>query len=738
MAIATEVIGAAMNARGEVITGNVQLDDEKLMELRHQLNAYHDHAVGYHEGELGVRVRDGWDYYYKLLPKPIVEGSSKQIMPIVWTTVNGVLAELTSTFTSGEDVVKFAPLDSQDGVAAMAATKMVNKVFLHENNGYTALHDCLKECLVARNGFMKHYWNKEKKTFVEEFEDLTKEQVDLYLASIEGDILEVEVNESQSVILNKDLTEKKTKKLKGEKEPEPKDVKYEGKVTYAKTTEGVKVEYVPFEEIIIEPTARSMTDSNFIAHRVRKTKNELKQMGFDPELVDNLPVTSSDIEAGVIANSRINNLSPLNVSDVIFAGDELADKVWLHENYMKTSIPDGREVILQVFTVHQQVLEVNQVNEYPFTTFTPFPIPGTVWGESVYDVTKDLQDLGTTILRGIIDNVMNANFRRYIAVKGQYNRESLLNNRPGAIIEQMAAGSVDVFPYHQLPQGMDTLLQYVNDQKEERTGISKASQGLDPAVFKNDNSTATVQMVMTAALNRVRMVARNIAHGGMTHLMLNIYNLIRQNAKDPILVETANGLLKIDPKQLPERTRMQVAVAIGDAEKSQRAAKLQTLLMAMTQVPSMTQFLQPNNAYHLATQLFESAGIMDIENYLTPLDKIPPKQPTPLEAAQIALAQEQVKQAGVGTQKLVADLTMAQQKQEFEQQKAADEMDIKRNESNSKQDQLADTTALEEAKLEIEREKLRILRETNELKRQEMLIEAQMEARQQRPVSIVG
>lgn len=738
MSITTDVISGSVTAQGDVITGNVRLDDEKLMTLRHQLHAYHDHAIGYHEGELGVRVRDGWDYYYKLLPKPIVEGSSKQIMPVVWTTVNGVLSELTSTFTSGEDVVRFAPLNAQDGVAAMAATKMVNKVFLHDNDGYQSLHDVLKECLVARNGFMKHYWDKCKRIIVEEFEDLTKDQVDAYLASVEGDIVEVEINETQSVIIDKDLTEKKVKKLKQERNKKPEDVKYSGKVTYSKTHEGVKVCYVPFEEVIIEPTARSLNDTNFLAHRVRKTKNELKQMGFDPDLVDRLPVQNSDIEAGVIANSRINNLSPLNVSDVIFAGDELADKVWLHENYLKTSIPDGREVILQVFTVHQQVLEINQVNKIPFTTFTPFPIPGTIWGESVYDVCKDLQDLGTTILRGIIDNVMNANFRRYIAIKGQYNRESLLNNRPGAIIEQMAAGSVDVFPYHQLPQGLDTLMQYVEGQKEERTGVSKVGQGLDPSVFKNDNSTATVQMVMTAALNRVRMVARNIAHGGMTDLMLNIYELIRMNGKEPIMVETAQGMLKLDPRQLPERSKMSVSVAIGPAERAERAQKLQALMVAMTSFPQMAQFLQPNNAYYLATQLFESAGIMDVENFLTPPDKLPPPQPDPMQQIQIALGQEQVKQAGVQTQKLVSDVTIAQQKHEFEQQKAADEMDIKRNESNSNQDRMADQTALEEAKLRIEQQRVDIEREKNALKRQEMLIEAQMESRQQRAVSIVG
>ncbi|MCS5737023.1 portal protein, partial [Herbiconiux daphne] len=244
-----------------------------------------------------------------------------------------------------------------------------------------------------------------------------------------------------------------------------------------------------------------------------------------------------------------------------------------------------------------QILEINTISKIPFSTFTPFSIPGSVWGQSIYDKVKDLQDLGSTVLRAVIDNALNANFRRYIAVKGQYDRQSLLQNRPGAVIEQMAQGSVDVFPYHPLPQGLDNLLEYVNSEKEERTGISKVGQGLDASVFKNDNSTATTQMVMTAALNRVRMVARNMAQGGMADMMLAIYDLVRQNAKEPITVETSQGVLQIDPKQLPERTKMIVNTAIGAAEKAERAQKLQVALMAFTQIPQMNAFLQAQGAY---------------------------------------------------------------------------------------------------------------------------------------------
>ncbi|MFW3388491.1 UNVERIFIED_CONTAM: hypothetical protein RF648_21115, partial [Kocuria sp. CPCC 205274] len=198
----------------------------------------------------------------------------------------------------------------------------------------------------------------------------------------------------------------------------------------------------------------------------------------------------------------VNYLNPLDLSETIRTHDQKTDKLWLHEHYLRSSIPSGRAQLYQVFTVNGQILEINTISKIPFSTFTPFSILGSVWGQSIYDKVKDLQDLGSTVLRAVIDNALNANFRRYIAVKGQYDRQSLLQNRPGAVIEQMAQGSVDVFPYHPLPQGLDNLLEYVNSEKEERTGISKVGQGLDASVFKNDNSTATTQMVMTAALNR--------------------------------------------------------------------------------------------------------------------------------------------------------------------------------------------------------------------------------------------
>ena len=702
---------------------NMKLSDAKKMELQAQLGSYYYHANGYHQGEIGVRTRESWDYYYGKLPEPVTVGSSKWVDTTVRDAVNGILQELSSVFTMGEDAVRFSPMHSKDATAARAATKLVNQVLLRDNQGYIVLHDFFKEALITRNSFLKRYWGTDKKIYTEEVEGMTKEEFDLYMSQVLED----------ATLLTGDFEEE----LSEEDEEAGNPGLISGCFTYERLNEGVKVEHVPLEFIMVDPSARSIEDANYIGERTRRTKEELIEMGFDKDIVQGLLPPSSDVEAGVIANSRINNLSPVNVNDIISVGDERSDRLWLHENYLKTSLLSGDHIeTLQVFTIHGQIIEVNRVDEFPYITATPFPIPGFIWGESVTDITKDIQDLKTALIRGYIDNIQNANFRRYIAVKGAYDKQSLLNNRPGAVVEAQSIDAVQPFAHHQLPNGVESLLGYVDQMKEERTGVSKMSQGLDPAVFKNDNAFATVNLMLTQAQNKMRMICRNFAHRAMIPLMADIYELIRKNETKTLGVETHSGWMDLNPKLLPPRNRLIVATAIGDSERKERATNLQAALTMLTQVPQMQQFLQPTNAYFAAAQFMESMGIYDVENFLTPLDQIPPPQPDPAQEMQMAMLQEQVKGLQVQNQKILADVQNDRMKSDFEQMKAADDIDLRRQESLSKQDKMSDDMGLEMRKLILAEREVAVKERLADLKEQEILIEAQLESKQGRAVGL--
>lgn len=695
------------------ITGNVIATEEQLDELNVQLQAYNNAALFYHEGEMGVRAIHAWKYYYGDLPEPTTKSSSSWTDRTVWESCNGALQELMNVFTSGENAVRFTPRNSNDAVAAEAATTMVNKAILVENNGYRAFHDVFKEACVVRNSWIKRYWKEGYETVTETFTDLTQEELALFLSRIEEeDIIAINIEEDVDTQLSR------------------------GDMSYRQYKEGVVVEYVPFEQVIVEPAAISIPDANYLAHRVRKTKDELLEMGFDPEKVESLPINTMMLTEGVITNERFDNMLPLNVSDNYNVGDGKSDRVWLYENYIRTSTISGELELLQVFTVDREILEINRVNDIPFETITPFPIPGSIFGESVTDIVKDIQDLNSFLIRGIIENTFNANNQRYLALKGGYDRRSLLDNRPGGVVEINTMNAITPFPYHSLPQGIFNLLEITEQKKEARTGVTRLGQGLDPNVFKNDNAFATVNTMLSAAQNRLRMIARNIAEEGMKRLMLSVYRLIRENGKVPLMVETAKGPIEIIPNQLPHRDSMVVSVAVGSNERRERAQALTSVLQMFQSSPALTSYLQPNNAYYLGTQLLESLGIYDIQNYITPPEQIPPPPPNPVEEMNIQNLSEMIKKTQAETQKIIAEIMDAQERAQFEQVKTADEFNMRREESLSKQDEAADKMSIEERKLMLQEKELLLKERELELKRQEILIEAQLENRQKRSVGL--
>jgi hypothetical protein len=703
------------------ITGNVHISEDILQELQAQLDLYKDQSLGYHEGELGVRAREAWHYYYGELPNPVTKGSSKWIDRSVWESVNGMLQEAMNVFTTEvNETVKFSPLNHNDGIGAQVATKLVNKALFIDNDGYQVLHDVFKESFVVRTSFIKRYWAIKEHTDVETFEGLQEEQIEAYIT----DVINTEKIDPNFISF--------------EAEFDPETGLGSGSISRRVKKAGVHIEFTPFEQVLVEPSATSFKDANYVGHRVRKEKGELLDMGFDPERVAELSPASSDIEAGVIANARINNISPLNVSDVVMVGDEKADKLWLYENYIKTSLISGELELLQVFTINGEVLEINRVSEVPFVNVNPLPTPGFIWGESLVDITKDIQDLNTSIVRGLIDNTMNANHRRYIAAKGQYDRRSLLDNRPGGVVEVTAPGAIELFPYHQLPQGIPMLLEYVEQKKEQRTGVTRLGQGLDPSVFKNDNSHATVSDMLSASMNRLRMVCRNLAESGISELMLGVYRLIRENGKEPISVMTAQGEVKVHPRDLPERGEMSLSYAIGSNERKERGNNLMTLLQATLDGPT-AEFMLPNQMYFMATEIYKAFGIPDVENYLTPPDKLPPPpEPSPADLMEVQIKEEQIRMIQVNISKLQNDIKMDQTKMEFEQMKAADDYTLKREESLSKQDENADKMSIEGMKIELDQRRVGLEERSVELDKQKVMIEAQLENIQKRGVDLKG
>lgn len=662
---------------------SLKLTQEQKDELKVALDRHRNYAQDYMNTAMTGYAREAWEYYYGNLPAAVTAGGSKYVDRTVWETVNGTLQDLLNVFTSGEDAVVFASVDERDSDAAKVATQVVNQILLRDNNGYNILQSAMKECLVTRNSFIKRYWDEERKAMTETVEGVNPDELSAYIDGLESaGIAEIEVETEEN-----------------------EDGSVNATVSYIVNVRHVRIEYTPIEEILVDEYATTIQDATYFCHRTRKSKRELVDMGFPRDEIEQMNeyYPNEDTNRTTVTWSRTDWRVDLD-NDIGTDSQDLAARIWIYEHYIRTSYlsPNEDVRLYQVFEAGNIILEVNEVTDIPFETFTPYPIPGALFGESIYDITKDIQDLRTAIIRGYIDNVNNANYGRYSAIVGAYDRRSLLDNRPGGVVEMERPDAVNLFPYHSLPNGIDGLLAMTDQVKEMRTGVTKLGMGINADVFKNDNAYATVGLMMNAAQNRIRMVSRNIANGGMTGLMKSIYKLFRENGESPLTIQTSKGLAQIDPKQLPPRENIITNVAISPSEKQQRAQNLMTIKQMLQQDQTIAPLFTMEQDRYMTSEIMRLMGVEDVHNYIMPLEQYQPPQPQPVEILNLQSLQAQVGYVNAQTQKLMMDASNDKEKLAFEQQKAADETQQKNIELQWKQEESADRISLDNRKLDNE------------------------------------
>ncbi len=106
----------------------------------------------------------------------------------------------------------------------------------------------------------------------------------------------------------------------------------------------VTVENVPPEEFLINRGAKTLEDARFICHRSHKSKSDLIKMGYDPDVVEELPGYGSEADAITTSQEYMARHS-YDATDTYpnQAGAESEALVEINESYMKLDI-DGSGV----------------------------------------------------------------------------------------------------------------------------------------------------------------------------------------------------------------------------------------------------------------------------------------------------------------------------------------------------------------------------------------------------------
>ena len=568
-------------------------------------------SAGYHGGELQRRREEALERYLGYKDGSEIEGRNQIISTDVMDTIESMLPPLLKPFTSTSDMVRFEPVGPEDEQAADQATQYANHVFLKQNDGFQLLHETFKDALLSGVGVFKFWWDEKIDVTSETYEGLTEEELTLLMNNPDVEATEHTFDETTGLHDVKLRQEKKTGK--------------------------VKVETVAPEDFLIERKARTLEEAQFVGHKIRVTQSDLIAMGYDREKVDKL----SSYDEEELSTERLirEGLDDSDFGDNS-TGDDTNDRsrrvIWLYECYIRTDRNgDGIAELVKILAAGSgtyDILDEEEVDALPFSVLIPIPMPHRFFGLSVADQVIPLQRIKTSLWRNLLDNVHLANNQRHEVVEGLVNMSDMMSSRPGGIVRTKQPGMIK--PLTSQPVGGSILqaLEYADAVKEERTGVTKYNQGLDSEAL---NQTATgVNLIMGMAQQRILMIARLFAEGGIRSLFAGILRLVVTHQQQEQIVRIRNEWVPMDPRNWKTQYDITINVGLGSGSEQEQAQLMQLVLSTQEKLASQMGFGQGSlvsrkNVYNALKKLTETAGAKDATAYFTPPASDGSDQPEP-------------------------------------------------------------------------------------------------------------
>ncbi len=663
-------------------------------ELSAHLEQEINSALGYKDGKLTEQRSDALDRYYGKKYGNEQEGRSQIVTRDVADVIEWIMPSLMKIFTSGDKVVQFEPQGPEDVEMAKQSTDYVNYVIMRQNPGFSTIYQWFKDALLQKNGIVKHYWDDSSETLREEYKNLTEEE---FTALLLDDNVEVKEHTANG----------------GEDEMSLEPVTHDVVVNRTYEDGQVRIEPVPPEEFLINKYAKTIEDARFVGHRVKKTKSELLEQGYPKNKIENI---FSNDEADYKAE-RLSRFS--HEQDNAPEGD-IDDGIWVTECYMRVDFDnDGIAELRKVTKVGDELLDNEAVDSVPFSSLTPIPMPHKFYGLSIYDLISDLQLIKTTLMRNLLDNMYLTNNGRYEVVEGQANLDDLMTSRPGGIVRVRTPGAVNPLGTPQLDQNSFNMLGYLDSIREERTGVSKNSMGLSDGALKSHQTATGVGQVMTAAQQKIELIARIFAETGMKDLANSVYMLVQKFEKPEKIVRLNNKWTTLYPHEWKEKVDCVAQVGLGFGNKDMNLmhlGRLSQTIQMIAQHPSAGMLLKPKNVYNLVAEQIKAMGMKNVDDFITdPGDQdVPKKQgPSPEEQAKQMEAQLKAEEIKVKLQKIQQESAIKQQEMQLEADIAAQDLELKRQEA--------------QVDMQIKAQELEIKKAELALKQQELVLERDQE-----------
>lgn len=557
-------------------------------------------AEAYQQSIIEPTVRERYQIYYAdkdyyANKFPILSKTSSLVSTDVADTIEWALPSLMKVFTGSDEVITVAGVTEEDDQNAEVMQSLLVYQLQRQNKFFPILYNWMKDSLITGMGIIKCYWERTE-GWTPETQKLNAEALQLLAQT------GVEITNVQGPDMMGDFM-----------------VTWNSPY-YIKNSP--KIENILVSEFLYSPDAKNLEDANFVAHRKKVTMSHLRQKekegiyaNVDMVKPDNGPTSwlSDQVEDAID-----DNYTPLNKNNQ----EKARDEVTIYECYTKIDFNNDGILEDMIITIAGDVIlraEPNYMGRHPFFSISPTKDPHRIWVKRSYaELIGELQDMKVALTRQIVQNIALTNDPKMILSEDSINISDYIEGRkvirkkPGASMGDVAMS----MPVNQLSPQTFQFLEWLEGQKENRTGITRYNQGLDANSL---NKTATgISAILGQSAQRLELIARMFAETGISELFRFMVSLNQKFVDQETVVRLTNKQLRISPDDLNGNFDLVVNAGISISTKESTIMTLQTMLTALMQTQAAgIPIVTPQNIYNLFKKWIESAGFKNYNDYVT-------------------------------------------------------------------------------------------------------------------------
>ena len=666
-------------------------------------------AVSYIDADVSPIRAKGTEYYRGDPFGNEEEGRSQVVAMEVRDTVSAMLPSLMKVFFSSENVVEYVPRGPEDVAGTQQATDYANFIFSNDNNGFMTTYALFKDSLVRKCGIAKYWWDESEEVKIEEYSGLDDQTVQVLMQ--ESAEVKIVMSYPDPMAQMQPQIDPTTGEVMPMQQPMLHDVQIKRTIKDGR----IRIMAVPPEELVLDRRARSFEDAGIIAHRQMATVDDLLKMGYElDEIEENISSTDLDSNDEYLARQPLS--TTLGSADSLNPGQR---RVLYVEAYMRVDYDgDGIAELRKICTMGSGYTMVRNLpaSHNTFVDFRCDPEPHTspLEAMSMFDLTRDLQEIKSEVMRNTLDSLAQSIHPRTAVVEGQVNIDDVLNNETGAIIRMRAPGMVQPFSTPFVGQAAFPMLDYLDSMREDRTGMSKAAMGLDPDSLQS-TTKAAVSATVSASQSRLELQARILAEG-MKKLFKGILHLITTHQDKPRMVRLRNEWVQIDPRAWNANMDVTVNIGLGNGDTNDRIQSL--TMIAGKQEQIMQQFglsnpvVTPAMYINTLQKIIELSGFKDASSYIQslPADFQMPQADAPKPTPEEVLAQVQAQSIQADIQKKAAELELKREQMirddDYRRDQLAQDLMLKKYELELKY-QTSISTAEIDARQAVDRENMK-------------------------------